>query len=76
MLDDRTATIHLGDTVQVLYVNRDRGAELFMHRGVVVGFGRTRVQIQFPSRNKVYAVGPECLRVVDRSALTKREVVA
>lgn len=64
MTDDKGTPIEVGNTVQVLYIDRGRGAEMFMHRGVVVGFGRTRVTIQFPSRNKHYNVGPECLRVV------------
>jgi hypothetical protein len=64
MKDDRDNTIAIGDTVHVLYVDRDRGAELWMHRGVVVGFGRTRVRVQFPSRALPQSVGNECLRVV------------
>lgn len=66
-LDDRGRIIEVGDTVQVLYVDRDRGAELWMHRGEVVGFGRTRVQVRFPCRVEPYnTVGAECLRVVAR----------
>ena len=65
MTDDKGRPINLGDTVQVLFINTDRGAQVWMHRGVVVGFGRTRVQVQFPSRGKPQSVGNECLRVVD-----------
>jgi hypothetical protein len=64
VIDDRGNPIEVGDTVQVLYIDRDRGAELWMHRGKVVGFGRTRVRVQFPSRAKPSSVGPECLRVI------------
>jgi hypothetical protein len=61
--DDRGNEIHIGDEVQVLYIDRDRGAEMWMTRGKVIGFGRTRVKIQFPAKNPPYTVGPECLRV-------------
>lgn len=64
MEDDRGQLLQLGDDVQVLYIDRDRGAEMWMHRGVVVGFGRTRVQVRFPSRDKPQPVGAECLRRV------------
>jgi hypothetical protein len=64
MNDDKGNEIREGDTVQVLYVDRDRGAELWMHRGTVVGFGRTRVKVKFPSRGEPQTVGSECLRVV------------
>lgn len=64
MNDDRGNAITVGDTVQVLYIDRDRGAEMWMHRGTVTGMGRTRVRISFPARCGTYAVGPECLRVV------------
>lgn len=67
MNDDRGNAIRTGDIVHVLYTDRDRGAELWMHQGTVVGFGRTRVRVQFPARNLPCTVGPECLRVV-RSA--------
>lgn len=64
MVDDKGRSIEVGSTVQVLYVDRGRGAELWMHRGEVVGFGRSRVKVRFPSRGNPQAVGPECLRVV------------
>jgi hypothetical protein len=63
--DDRGRVINLGDEVVVTYINRDRGAEMWMHRGEVVGFGRTRVKVQFPSRGEPQAVGAEVLRVVE-----------
>lgn len=63
-LDDRGAAITEGAEVQVLYVDRTRGAELWMHRGTVVGFTRNRVAIRFPARNKPRTVGNECLRVI------------
>lgn len=62
--DDKGNNITIGCTVQVLYIDRGRGAEMWMHRGEVVGFGRNRVRVQFPSRGKAQAVGAECLRVV------------
>jgi hypothetical protein len=64
MTDARGTTICTGDIVQVLYIDTDRGAHVWMHRGEVVGFGRTRVRLMFPSRGSVQTVGPECLRVV------------
>lgn len=66
MLDDRGSEIQVGDIVQVLYVDSDRGAQQWMHRGQVVGFGRTRVQVQFPSRGDPSTVGNECLRVIEK----------
>ena len=64
MTDDKGNAIEVGSTVQVLYIDRGRGAEMWMHRGEVVGFGRTRVKVQFPSRTDPQPVGNECLRVV------------
>lgn len=64
MVDDRHTPISIGDTVKVLYIDTDRGAEMWMDTGRVVGFGRTRVKIQFPSRTQPKSVGSECLRVV------------
>lgn len=64
-VDDKGRPLIVGQTVQVLYINRDRGAEMWMHRGMVVGFGRTRVKVHFPSRAWPQSVGPECLRVVE-----------
>lgn len=66
MTDDRGTEIRLGDEVCVTYINRDRGAEMWMHRGTVVSFGRTRVRVKFPSRGEAQAVGNECLRVVEK----------
>lgn len=62
--DDRGREFQVGDEVVVLYIDRDRGAEMWMHKGHVVGFGRTRVRVKFPSRGEPQAVGGECLRVV------------
>jgi hypothetical protein len=73
MMDDKGNAIVVGSTVQVLYVDRGRGAELWMHRGEVVGFGRTRVKVQFPSRGTPQAIGPECLRVITGTAPTLTE---
>lgn len=67
MTDDRGNVLQEGDKVQVLYIDRSRGAEMWMHRGVVVGFGRTRVQVKFPSRGTPLSVGAECLRRVGRA---------
>lgn len=64
MNDDRGNKIKLGEHVKVLYVDRDRGAEVWMDVGVVVAFGRTRVAVQFPARFLPQSVGPECLRVI------------
>lgn len=64
MRDSRGTTICTGDLVQVLHVDASRGAAQWMERGEVVGFGRTRARLTFPSYNGVYTVGPECLRVV------------
>lgn len=65
MNDDRGNELQVGDEVQVLYVDRDRGAELWMHRGKVVGFGRSRARVHFTERTlPFYTVGPEALRVV------------
>ena len=64
MTDDRGNAINVGDEVVTVCINRDRGAEMWMHKGKVVGFGRTRVRVQFPSRGEPQAVGGECLRVV------------
>lgn len=63
--DDRGTPIRVGDTVHVLYIDVDRGAQMWMHRGEVVGFGRTRVRVKFPSRTNAQTVGSECLRVVE-----------
>lgn len=65
LIDTRGVTINVGDTVHVGYVDRGRGAEMWMDKGTVVGFGRTRVVVQFPSRTKPVRVGAECLRVLD-----------
>lgn len=65
MNDDRNRPIHVGDTVYVVHVDRDRGAELWMGHGVVVGFGRTRVRVRFPSRTNPCAVGNEALRITN-----------
>lgn len=64
MTDDKGRHINVGDEVVVTYINTDRGAQVWMHRGEVVGFGRTRVLVRFPSRGKPQPVGHECLRVV------------
>jgi hypothetical protein len=64
MTDDRNTPLAVGQTVKVLYVDRGRGAEMWMDRGVVVGLLRTRALVQFPSRTKPQRVGPECLRVL------------
>ena len=64
MVDDRNNPLAVGDNVKVLYINRDRGAELWMDTGIVVGFGRTRVKVRFPSRNLPQTVGSECLRKI------------
>lgn len=69
MRDDRGAVICIGDEVQVLYIDRGRGAEMWMYRGEVVGFGRTRVKVQFAARTEPQSVGPECLRVVGSTRL-------
>jgi len=63
-VDDRGTTINVGDTVAVLYVDRGRGAQLWMGTGRVVGFGPSRVVVQFPSRTTPQRIGAECLRVV------------
>lgn len=65
MKDNKGTVICIGDEVMVLYIDRDRGAQMWMGRGEVVGFGRTRVRVQFPERTEPQSVGPECLRVVD-----------
>lgn len=65
MTDDRGNEIRVGDTVVLTQLDSDRGAYTFMHKGVVVGFGRTRVRVQFPSRSVVDTVGGECLRVCE-----------
>lgn len=65
MTDDRGNAILVGNTVCVLYRDSDRGAYGWMWKGKVVGYGRTRVKVQFPSRNDVSSVGPECLRVCE-----------
>lgn len=62
-LDDRGNLIQIGDTVCLTQRDSDRGAYNWMWKGIVVGFGRTRVHVQFPSRSDVSAVGGECLRV-------------
>lgn len=67
-LDDRNQPLAVGDAVFVVYVNRDRGAEVWMAHGVVAGFGRSRVKVQFPSRTKPQAVGAECLRITAKAA--------
>lgn len=64
MVDDRQQPIAVGDEVAVMFIDRDRGAEMWMGRGRVVGFGRTRVQVRFPGRSNPQPVGPECLRVI------------
>lgn len=56
--------INVGDTVQVDCIDASRGAQQWMHRGTVVGFGRTRVKIEFSSATGVYNVGPECMAVI------------
>jgi len=66
MNDDRGRAIEVGDEIAVMYINRDRGAEMWMDRGKVVGFGRTRLAVRFPSRNGISKVGPECVRIVSR----------
>jgi hypothetical protein len=63
-VDGFGVTINLADTVVVNYIDRGRGAEMWMDKGTVVGFNRTRVLIKFPSRTEPQAVGGECLRVV------------
>lgn len=63
-VDDKGTPFQVGDEVVLLYIDRDRGAEMWMHKGTVVGFGRTRLRVQFPSRTEPSAVGPECMRVV------------
>lgn len=63
MTDDRGNPIQVGDEIVTTCIDRDRGAEMWMHKGTVVGFGRTRVKVQFPSRTDVSSVGGECLRV-------------
>lgn len=65
MNDDRGREVKVGDSVAVLFINRDRGAEMWMGTGRVVGIGRTRLAIQFPSRNGISTVGSECVRIVD-----------
>lgn len=62
--DDRNVPIKLGDTVSVGFIDRSRGAEMWMDQGVVVGFGWTRVKVKFPSRTEPCSVGAECLRVI------------
>jgi hypothetical protein len=62
--DDKGTPLNIGDEVVMTCINRDRGAEMWMWRGTVVGFGRTRVKVQFPSRTDPQSVGGECLRVV------------
>lgn len=65
--DDRGKPICIGDTVCVTYRNNDRGAQGWMERGKVVGYGMDhgrRVNVQFPSRLDTHSVGVECLRVV------------
>ena len=63
-LDSQGVTIMLGNKVHVDYIDRSRGAEMWMGTGIVVGFGRTRVKVRFPSRTQSQAVGSECLTVV------------
>lgn len=62
--DDKGNTIKVGDTVVVTHLDADRGTRAWMHRGVVVGFGRTRARVRFDNHNGEYTVGHECLRVV------------
>lgn len=64
--DDQGKTINVGDSVIATYLNADRGAFLYATGtpGRVVGFGRTRVRVQFGHRNRVDTIGAECLRVV------------
>lgn len=64
LLDSRGKPLQVGQRVKVMYIDRDRGAELWMDQGMVVGFGRTRVNVRFPSRTLPQAVGNECLQVV------------
>ena len=64
MNDHFDTPINVGDTIQVDCIDQARGAQMWMHRGRVVGFARTRVKIEFSSASGVYNVGPECLRVV------------
>lgn len=64
MTDHHGRGLHIGDEVAVLYIDRGRGAEMWMRNGIVKGFGRTRVKVCFPSRANAdgwYAIGPECL---------------
>lgn len=62
--DDRGQPISVGDMVCLVFRDSDRGAYGWMEKGTVVGFGRTRVRVQFPSRTDISTVGGECLRVV------------
>lgn len=62
--DQRGDLIEVGDEVCVTYIDPDAGAQMWMHRGTVVGFARTRVVIQFPSREGTSNVSPRCLRVI------------
>jgi len=62
--DDRGQRLDVGDTVAVVHIDRDHGAHLWMDRGTVVGFARTRVRVLFPSRTKAQAVAPTALRKV------------
>lgn len=62
--DSKDRVIQVGVTVHVDYIDRGRGAEMWMDKGTVIGFAQTRVLIDFPSRVGACAVGPECLTVV------------
>lgn len=64
-LDDVGNEIRIGDSVKVTAIDSGRGAILGLtgNPGKVVGFGRTRVRIDFPSRTGVDNVGSELLHV-------------
>lgn len=64
LVDDKGTKIKPDDRVCVLYIDRSRGAEVWMREGVVVGIGRSRVLVKFPSRTRPQSVGHECLRVI------------
>lgn len=64
MHDHFGTPIEEGDTVVVDCIDTNRGAQMWMHRGTVVGFARTRVRVQFPSASGTYNVGPECMKVI------------
>lgn len=67
MNDMRGNPIEVGDTVLVVGYGLG-GAEQWMETGKVVGFGRTRVRIDFTSDIRPYiAVHPDYLRIVERA---------